>query len=230
MSDTAEIRMDRMYRYQRHIYDLTRKYYLLGRDELLDDLFLRPGERVLEIGCGTGRNLIALARRHPSVFFYGIDASAVMLATARYNIRRAGLADRIELRQALAEDVDAHATFGLTQKFDAIVISYALSMIRGWPLVLQRAIDQLAPRGVLAVVDFGDQAKLPGWFRQLLRGWLALFHVRPRVAMPRYLHRLAAERGGILAVEPMFGGYAFRATYVAPALREVIPISGGVDD
>ncbi len=217
MSAGAETRMDRMYRYQRHIYDLTRKYYLLGRDELLDDLFLRPGERVVEIGCGTGRNLIALARRHPEIRLYGIDASAVMLATARYNIRRAGLSDRIELKQGLAEDLDANALFGLERPFDAIVISYALSMIRSWPLVLQRAVDQLAPGGVLAVVDFGDQARLPGWFRRLLRRWLSLFHVRPRVAMPRYLHRLAAERGGILAVEPMFGGYAFRATYVAPA-------------
>ena len=31
--DQAE-QMDRMYRYQRHIYDLTRKYYLLGRDRI----------------------------------------------------------------------------------------------------------------------------------------------------------------------------------------------------
>lgn len=217
MSETAGTRMDRMYRYQRHIYDLTRKYYLLGRDQLLDDLFLRPGERVVEIGCGTGRNLIALARRHPDVHFYGIDASAVMLETAAENIRRAGLEGRIELRQGLAEDIDAQAMFGLERRFDGIIISYALSMIRGWPLVLQRAIDQLAPSGVLAVVDFGDQAKLPGWSRRLLRRWLSLFHVRPRAALPQYLHRLASQRGGILAVEPMFGGYAMRATYVAPA-------------
>jgi S-adenosylmethionine-diacylgycerolhomoserine-N-methlytransferase len=215
MAETAEIRMDRMYRYQRHIYDLTRKYYLLGRDQLLDDLFLRPGELVVEIGCGTGRNLIALARRHPGVRFYGIDASAVMLETARDNIRRAGLEARIEVRQGLAEDLDASAMFGLERRFDGVLISYALSMIRGWPLVLQRAVDQLAPSGVLAVVDFGDQAKLPGWFRRLLRRWLSMFHVRPRAALPQYLHRLASQRGGILAVEPMFGGYAMRATYVA---------------
>jgi S-adenosylmethionine-diacylgycerolhomoserine-N-methlytransferase len=217
MTVSVATRMDRMYRYQRHIYDLTRKFYLLGRDELIDDLMLRPGDCVLEIGCGTGRNLVALARRHPDARFYGIDASAVMLATAGDNVRRAGVKQRIELRQGLAENIDAQAMFGLERKFDAVVISYALSMIRGWPLVLQRALDQLAPGGTLAVVDFGDQARLPGWFRRLLRRWLALFHVRPRVAMPGYLHRLASERGGILAVEPMFGGYAFRATYVAPA-------------
>ena len=32
MTAEATLRMDRMYRYQRHIYDLSRKFYLLGRD------------------------------------------------------------------------------------------------------------------------------------------------------------------------------------------------------
>ena len=88
--DTAA-RMDRMYRYQRHIYDATRKFYLLGRDGLIERMSLLPGDRVVEIGCGTGRNLLALARRYPGVHLYGIDASAVMLRSAAAHIRRAGL-------------------------------------------------------------------------------------------------------------------------------------------
>ena len=50
-------RMDRMYRYQRHIYDLTRKYYLLGRDRAIRDLQVPVDGTLLEVGCGTGRNL-----------------------------------------------------------------------------------------------------------------------------------------------------------------------------
>jgi S-adenosylmethionine-diacylgycerolhomoserine-N-methlytransferase len=46
MSDAFE-NMDRMYRMQRYFYDLTRKYYLLGRDRLLTELDVQPGERVL---------------------------------------------------------------------------------------------------------------------------------------------------------------------------------------
>ena len=42
--------MDRMYRHQRHIYDLTRKWYLLGRDQMLASLAPRPGDRILEVG------------------------------------------------------------------------------------------------------------------------------------------------------------------------------------
>ena len=54
--------MDGVYRYQRHVYDLTRKYYLLGRDRLIDGLAVPPGGTVLELGCGTGRNLVKAAR------------------------------------------------------------------------------------------------------------------------------------------------------------------------
>ena len=45
--------MDEVYRPQRHVYDFTRKYYILGRDALIRDLSLRPGESLVEIGCGT---------------------------------------------------------------------------------------------------------------------------------------------------------------------------------
>ena len=72
-------RMDAIYRGQRHIYDITRKYYLLGRDRVIDDLAPPPGGSVLEVGCGTARNLITAARRWPDARFlrnrhFGSDA------------------------------------------------------------------------------------------------------------------------------------------------------------
>ena len=100
LSPNADL-MDRVYRYQRHFYDLTRKYYLLGRDQLIAGLQPPTRGHVLEIGCGTGRNLIAAARAYPRAQFYGVDISASMLATARANIERAGLSDRIRLAQVM---------------------------------------------------------------------------------------------------------------------------------
>ncbi len=51
MNDATRL-MDGIYRYQRHIYDITRKYYLLGRDALIKELEAPNGGTVLEIGCG----------------------------------------------------------------------------------------------------------------------------------------------------------------------------------
>ncbi len=111
-------RMDRIYAGQRHIYDLTRKYYLFGRDRMIDRLDLQPGATVLEVGCGTGRNLIRAARAWPDARFYGLDISAAMLTTARAKVAAAGLSGRITLAQADAADFDPVALFGLA-RFDA---------------------------------------------------------------------------------------------------------------
>lgn len=46
--------MDQVYRRQRHIYDLTRKFYLFGRDALIRRLDLKPEQRLAEIGCARG--------------------------------------------------------------------------------------------------------------------------------------------------------------------------------
>src|SRR5262245_29779275 len=97
--------MDRVYRRQRHFYDLTRKYYLLGRDRLVRDLQARAGESIVEIGCGTARNLIRIAERYPGVKLYGLDASSQMLHTAGDAIARAKLSGQTVLKHGLAEDV-----------------------------------------------------------------------------------------------------------------------------
>ena len=74
--------MNRMYRHQRHIYDASRRFYLLGRDTLIERLNPPAGGHVLELGCGTGRNLVAAARRYPLAAFYGCDISSEMLKSA----------------------------------------------------------------------------------------------------------------------------------------------------
>jgi len=208
-ADSASL-MDRMYRHQRHIYDLTRKFYLLGRDDLIASLAPSPGARVLEIGCGTGRNLILAARRYPGIRAYGLDVSRAMLATARAEIARAGLGGRIEVAQADATGFDPVALFGVAD-FDRVFVSYAVSMIPPWREALAEAARHVAPGGSLDIVDFGDQAELPASFRTLLRSWLALFGVHPRVELEAELADFAQSRGWRLSFSPLYRRYAFLA-------------------
>lgn len=201
--------MDGVYRWQRHIYDVTRKYYLLGRDGLIADLAPPPGGSVLEIGCGTGRNLIAVGRAWPNARLYGVDIAQAMLDTAQASVGRAGMASRIRLARGDAADFDAAALFGRAH-FDRVFISYALSMIPHWEAALAQAARCVAPGGRLEVVDFGQQEKLPAVWKRLLFGWLAAFHVEPRRELPAVLGALAAAMGGRAHVRPLYHGYAFR--------------------
>ena len=156
--------MDDVYRRQRHFYDLTRKYYLIGRDHMLAGLEVPAGGNVLELGCGTGRNIILAARRYPNARFFGLDISHEMLATAAKAISRYGLSNRVTLAQGDATAFDAEALFG-EQSFDRVFISYALSMIPGWRRAAAAAFAALKPGGSLHIVDFGQQERLPRWFR-----------------------------------------------------------------
>jgi S-adenosylmethionine-diacylgycerolhomoserine-N-methlytransferase len=199
--------MNAIYRNQRYIYDATRKYYLLGRDRLIDELDVPAGGTVLEVACGTGRNLIRAARRFPQAQLYGFDISTEMLATARGNIARAGLADRITLAQGDATDFDGRAAFG-RDGFDRVMISYSLSMIPDWRAALDCAYGQTAPGGQLAVVDFGTQTGLPGWFGAGLQRWLGLFHVTPRADLQHAMHDLADAQGATAEMGPILRDYA----------------------
>ena len=175
----ATRRMNRMYRRQRHIYDGTRRYYLLGRDQLISRLRPDAGASVLEIGCGTGRNLVLASRLYPHARFFGIDVSTEMLTSAIAAISRAALTSRVRVAHGDGTAFDPQALFGIPQ-FDHVMISYSLSMIPEWRGVLQAAASHLKPGGRLHVVDFGRQERLPGIARTLLLRWLAMFGVTPR--------------------------------------------------
>jgi len=199
--------MDSVYRTQRHIYDLTRKYYLLGRDGLIADLVPPSGGSVLEIGCGTGRNLIAAGRAWPGAALFGVDISEAMLETARASMAKASVA--ATLAQGDACDFDPQALFGRAT-FDRVFISYALSMIPDWKAALAQAASCVAPGGRLEIVDFGQQDRLPVLWRRLLFGWLAQFHVSPRAELERMIAGLAKEVGAAGYSHSLYRGYAIR--------------------
>ncbi|WP_226898287.1 class I SAM-dependent methyltransferase [Mangrovicoccus algicola] len=208
--------MDRVYRHQAAIYDLTRKYYLLGRDRLIDDLEMAPDAAILEIACGTGRNLIRIGRRYPEAQLYGVDISGAMLRQASKNSSHAAMNWRIRLAKADACAFDPQMTLKRAQ-FDRIVFSYCLSMIPDWQGALEHAVTMLAPGGRIHIVDFGAQDRLPRWFGGGIRWWLSKFHVAPRPDLGDALHRIAAAHGLQAETRSHCRGYAVIATLRRPA-------------
>lgn len=219
---TAAARMDRIYRRQRHVYDATRRYFLLGREKLLAELDPPVGGTVLEVGCGTGRNLVQAARRHPDAMFYGFDVSALMLETAASSVASAGLWRRVRLAHADAGSFDPQRAFGRTA-FDRVMISYTLSMIPGWREVLEQSMRLVKPGGELHVVDFGQQEGLPRLFRTFLFAWLRLFEVMPSAGLPDALIGLAARQGWHLRLGKPMSGYTIHAI-----LRRPVSAAGNV--
>ena len=155
--DVQNDRMSKYYKFHSNIYDLTRWSFLFGRNKVINKIPLHAkGEhRILEVGCGTGKNLVALAERFPNATIVGIDISAEMLekasaATQNYK--------NIEL-------LNTSFHFELLDEFDCILISYAMTMMNpGWEFWVSTSAALLKENGYLAVVDFND-SKFK-WFKQ----------------------------------------------------------------
>ena len=200
--------MERMYRWQRHVYDLSRKYYLWGRDRLVAELDLGATETLLEVGCGTARNLVAIADRYPGARLYGFDASQSMLEVGRAKVEAAGHGDRTRLAFGLAGESDERALFDRPEGFDRVVFSYSLSMFDDPAAAVRSGHAALAPGGRLHVVDFGLMADLPSPLRAGLRRWLESFHVQPSDTPRAALAAIAEATGARLEVRDLAGGYA----------------------
>lgn len=217
--------MDRVYRYTRHIYDPTRKYFLFGRDRVLAELDAKPGHDVLEIGCGTGRNLMKAASLYPDARFFGVDISSAMLELAcKKRDRIAGARDTVHFAEADACSFDPAEFFKLAG-FDRIFFSYSLSMIPDWTGALSHGLTMLKPGGRLAIVDFGDQSDLPGWFKTPFFRFLSVYHVTPRTDLPRVARDLAAPDEADVDIESrqILNGYAQLITITKGAAAPPAP-------
>jgi ubiquinone/menaquinone biosynthesis C-methylase UbiE len=121
------------------------------RGRAVDHLALRPGDRILEVGCGTGRNFPYLYEAvGRSGYIYGVDLSNGMLCKANMLCEQHGW-NNISLTQGDAAD------FNAPEQLDGVLFSLSYNTMAHHMKVLRQAWKQLRPGGRLAIMD----AKLP---------------------------------------------------------------------
>jgi SAM-dependent methyltransferase len=145
--------LDRPDRYRAAIERLTRQDIAVFFEEVLAALpqltvELSHGGRVVDVHCGGGRWLIAMARRFPQLELVGVEFEADSVARARATIEAEGLADRIEIRAARATDP------GHSGEYDLAYFQYALHQLSDGPRVLAAAWAALRPGGRVIVLDW----------------------------------------------------------------------------
>ncbi|MFL5673428.1 MAG: class I SAM-dependent methyltransferase [Chloroflexota bacterium] len=109
---------------------------------------LSRGGRVVDVHCGGGLWLVAMARRFPGLELVGVEFEADSVARARANIAAAGLTDRISIRQAGVTEP------GKAGEYDLAYFQYALHQLPDAPAVLRAAWAALHPGGHLLVLDW----------------------------------------------------------------------------
>lgn len=182
------------YKLHAKIYDATRWTFLLGRNDILRKLPTpAPGATLLEVGCGTGRNLRKLAAMYPELYLIGVDVSSDML-------QRAGRATQdLSRRVLLFEKPYAPGTFKLEKPVDIVMCSYALTMFNpGWEAAIDRAYADLKEGGYMAVVDFHSSPSSG------FRWWMGQNHVRMEGHLLPYLRQKFTDH--YVSVRPAYLG------------------------
>jgi ubiquinone/menaquinone biosynthesis C-methylase UbiE len=198
------------------VYDLVEEPFERHAKRIgLDLLAARPGERILEIGPGTGHCLAALAcRAGPAGLVTGVDLSARMLRRTRRLTGRPGVTSRVGLAQG-----DAHRLPLREGAFDAIFTSFFLELIATSqiPVVLDECRRVLRDGGRLVVVSLQSHHPQPPAARLYLaaRRYLpGLLDCRP-IPVPRLL---AASGWHVQAVRPLtVAGLPVTAAAATPA-------------
>ena len=195
-TDNADA-LKKYYRLHSTVYDLTRWSFLFGRGSLMKLLATHPGlNSVLEVGCGTGTNLLALARQFPNANLTGVDISTEMLDIARKKLsvfdNRTKLLEN-QYQASFDENGDAEV------KYDLVLFSYSLSMFNpGWESAIRCASSQVKQDGLVAVVDFH------GSDHEGFRNWMGFNHVK----MEEHLVPVLRDHFSELEcrVKPAYGG------------------------
>ena len=170
------------------------------RENAVNRLNLRPGSQVLEIGCGTGRNLPFLRKAvGPTGRVYGVDLSPGMLGKAQE------LCDRNRWRNVELIEGDA-AEYRAPVPLDGVMFGLSYNTMPHHLTVLRQAWKQLRPGGRLVIMDaklppgLGGRVILPFSLWLMRHTMLGNPLIRPWEDLARFAHALEME-------EFMFGSW-----------------------
>jgi demethylmenaquinone methyltransferase/2-methoxy-6-polyprenyl-1,4-benzoquinol methylase len=166
--EAARASYNRLSRWYDFVAGGTEKKY---RDWGLEKLSAQPGEKILEIGFGTGHCLVSLAKAvGPAGGVIGVDLSEGMLAVARDRLRQEGLTERVDLHAGDAAKLD----FLESNSLDGVFMSFTLELFDNpeIPRVLQECQRHLKPGGRIAIVSMtkttppGVAVRMYEWFHE----------------------------------------------------------------
>jgi len=184
-------------------YDLLMRPFAPLRVRAIASLDVRPGDRVLELGCGTGTSFPLLVRHlEPAGHLIGVDRSAAMLAYANQKRIRAGW-HQVSLVQGDAEELAV-----MTEMVDAVLIFYANDIITS-AQAIEGLVQTLRPGGQCVIA--GVKLARPPWgaiLNRMTRMYVGKSSAQPILAQP--WHELERQIGP-LAIEEYLGGTAFIA-------------------
>ena len=156
---------------------------------------LAPGEIVLDLGSGGGIDVLLSARRvGPTGKAYGLDMTDEMLALARENQKKAGLAN-VEFLKGEIEAIplpDGHV--------DVIISNCVINLSGDKDRVLEEAFRVLKPGGRFAVSDVVVRGAVPASIRRSVELWIGC--VAGALEEREYRDKLAAAGFGAIEVEP----------------------------
>ncbi|MFE2336730.1 methyltransferase domain-containing protein [Streptomyces coelicoflavus] len=184
-------------------------------DLMIERLVPRPGQRVLDIGCGIGKPATRLLRAHP-VHVVGITISESQVDQARADAVSNGLADRVTFGHA-----DAMRMPFSDGSFDAAWALESLFHVPDRDRALAEAARVIRPGGRLAIADFVLRTPVSDVARRAVERITTTFGVHSVSSLDDYLGQLSAHGFTDIDVTDISDNVARTGTLLADAWEDV---------
>jgi ubiquinone/menaquinone biosynthesis C-methylase UbiE len=134
-----------------------------ARQELISQANIKPGQHILDVGCGTGTLALLLKRQYPDVEVVGLDPDPKALRRAKTKVRRAAVS--VQLDQGFADELRYER-----ESFDRVLSSFMFHHLAGHDRekTLTEVRRVLKPGGSFHLLDFVVDHAAHGFLHRLV--------------------------------------------------------------